>query len=59
VPFLYGPRPKLLTLGSTTPYRHILADVRRDARAALFGFTAFVAWVLARVAVSLMQYLRA
>ena len=31
VPFLYGPKPLLLTLGSDTPYRKISAAVQRDS----------------------------
>jgi ubiquitin carboxyl-terminal hydrolase 48 len=31
IPFLYGARPALLTLGSRTPYSKILGAVTRDA----------------------------
>ncbi|KXZ44087.1 hypothetical protein GPECTOR_74g701 [Gonium pectorale] len=35
VPFIYGPRPALLRLGSGIPYSEITAAVRRDAKLAV------------------------
>jgi 2-polyprenyl-6-methoxyphenol hydroxylase-like FAD-dependent oxidoreductase len=45
VPFLYGPRPALLRLGSKDmPYSQILKAVRRDAAAAAVLVAGAVAW---------------
>ncbi len=35
VPFLYGPKVKLLQLGTTTPYAEIMAAINRDSKIGL------------------------
>jgi hypothetical protein len=39
-PFLYGPKPALLKLGSLTPYSEVTAAVRRDSGAFALGLAA-------------------
>ncbi len=49
VPFLYGPRPALLRLGSGIPYREITAAVRRDAKLAAFLLLAIALFITAKI----------
>ncbi|GLC46748.1 hypothetical protein PLESTF_000431900 [Pleodorina starrii] len=51
VPFLYGPKPALLRLGSGIPYSQITAAVQRDAKmAAVLGIALLVAALVTLVA---------
>lgn len=44
VPKLYGPKPALLSLGSTTPYSVIYSSVQRDATAVAVVLGALLCW---------------
>jgi hypothetical protein len=51
VPFLYGPKPALLRLGSGIPYSQITAAVRRDAKLAVgFGVALLVGLLITLIA---------
>jgi ubiquitin carboxyl-terminal hydrolase 48 len=54
LPFLYGPKPALLKLGSTTPYSTIIAAVKRDSIMAAVGFAALGIWLGVKLAARLM-----
>uniref|UniRef100_A0A383WAT6 FAD-binding domain-containing protein n=1 Tax=Tetradesmus obliquus TaxID=3088 RepID=A0A383WAT6_TETOB len=54
VPFLYGPKPALLKLGSTTPYSTIIAAVKRDSLMAAVGFAALGVWLSFKLAAKVM-----
>jgi kynurenine 3-monooxygenase len=50
VPFIYGSKPALLSLGSTTPYSRIISAVRRDSAIAAAAFAAFGVWLALKLA---------
>ncbi|PNH10362.1 Kynurenine 3-monooxygenase [Tetrabaena socialis] len=49
VPFLYGPKPALLQLGSGIPYSQITAAVARDAKLAVVLGVALVLLLIAKL----------
>jgi len=53
LPFLYGAKPALLQLGSTTPYSQITKAVARDSTAAAVGAAALGLWLLLKLAAKL------
>ncbi len=50
VPFIYGAKPALLKLGSTTRYSEITAAVKRDSLLAAVGFAALGLWLSLKIA---------
>lgn len=54
VPFIYGSKPALLKLGSTTRYSEITAAVRRDSMLAAVGFAALGLWLSFKVAAKVL-----
>lgn len=50
VPFIYGAKPALLKLGSTTRYSEITAAVGRDSLLAALGVAALGLWLSFKVA---------
>mgnify|MGYP001807571534 CR=1 FL=1 len=54
VPFIYGAKPALLKLGSTTRYSEITAAVRRDSLLAAVGFAALGLWLSLKIAAKFM-----
>eukprot|EP00877_Chromochloris_zofingiensis_P014865 jgi/Chrzof1/9632/Cz04g10110.t1 len=53
VPFLYGDKPALLKLGSTTPYSTIRKAVARDSLAAAVGVTVLALWLIVKLVAKL------
>lgn len=54
VPFIYGAKPALLKLGTTTRYSEITAALRRDSLLAAVAFAALGLWLSLRIAAKFM-----
>lgn len=50
VPFLYGAKPALLKLGTTTTYSEIFNAVRRDSMLAAVTFAGLALWLSFKIA---------